>query len=258
MAQHVRRCSRGIRFWRNRMSRNRGRVIQCQRAQQGVTMCLGRRLCTAVDEDRVDDVKGILSASPELVECVDVDGNSPLLLVRSSSMVHVLLQAGADVNFRREDGWTALLFAVYRRDPASAELLLRAGADANATLDNGTTALNLAADDAQESCADLLLRYGANVDYPNEDGFTPLFVATLQEDDKMVELLLECGANPNVATKDTRMTPLHAAAAGGYSGIVTALLKHGADPSIGDDQGLAPRAYARIDDIRRILDQFNA
>jgi len=52
-----------------------------------------------------------------------------------------LAAAGAKVNARSRDGWTALMAAAGSKNPSAVRLLLAAGADVNARTKDGRTAL---------------------------------------------------------------------------------------------------------------------
>mmetsp|Transcript_105152 Transcript_105152/g.206253 ORF Transcript_105152/g.206253 Transcript_105152/m.206253 type:complete len:84 (+) Transcript_105152:2647-2898(+) len=59
-------------------------------------------------------------------------------------LVQVLLDAGADVNVKGEEGWTALITATSFGHSAIVQLLLEAGADVNVQDWTGRTAADLA------------------------------------------------------------------------------------------------------------------
>ncbi len=61
------------------------------------------------------------------------DGITPLMRAAMSTenpeVISVLLQAGADVNAKDEDGWTSLMLAARNNSPEVISVLLKAGAD---------------------------------------------------------------------------------------------------------------------------------
>src|SRR5262249_26034775 len=73
-----------------------------------------------------------------------------------------LLNERVDVNARRADGASALLWAAHWNDIDLVDRLLRAGADVNAANDHGVTPLALACENTSTQVVDKLLAGGAN------------------------------------------------------------------------------------------------
>ena len=96
------------------------------------------------------------------------------------------------------DGFTALHFTGFFRQPACARLLIAHGADVRAVARNpmAVTPLHSAAASQEIEVARLLLEKGAEVDARQEGGFTALHAAALHGDEALSELLLSRGANP--------------------------------------------------------------
>jgi ankyrin repeat protein len=67
-----------------------------------------------------------------------------------SESLPFLLERGADVDARDEEGWTALILAARRGDLASVNTLIGAGADVNAKAKDGRSALDFAHDLVQD------------------------------------------------------------------------------------------------------------
>jgi hypothetical protein len=89
------------------------------------------------------------------------------------SIAVALLEAGASVNARTSDGWTALHFATCAA-VAAASLLIEHGADVNARTADGQTALHFAADHENVAVAQLLVAFGADKTATDRSGRTPL------------------------------------------------------------------------------------
>ena len=75
---------------------------------------------------------------------------------RSLAAVSALIQAGADVDARQQEGYTPLMGAAAAGAESIARALLEAGADASLKSDNGQTAAEIAASHKHEKLASLL------------------------------------------------------------------------------------------------------
>ncbi|MFD5393564.1 ankyrin repeat domain-containing protein [Streptomyces sp. NPDC127097] len=85
-----------------------------------------------------------------------------------------------------------------------------------------------------------LLRQGASPSAPAADGETPLYLAAVAGQADLVRLLLEAGATPDTESRGepgSEGLPLCAAACWGHEEVVRALLTHGADPNLREDDG---------------------
>jgi len=87
-------------------------------------------------------------------------------------VISALLEAGADINARDRNGWSALMWAAQgNQNPEVISALLEAGADINASSISGWTALMWAAKFNQNSNVIIaLLSAGADVKAKNEAG----------------------------------------------------------------------------------------
>lgn len=95
---------------------------------------------------------------------------------------------------------------------------------------------------------------GCGVDDANEDGMSPLILASYMNRVEIASLLIDHGANLEFRFHD--MTPVMAAAEGGASSTLEALLAAGADVNARSSEGLSSLMIAARDDrpdIARIL-----
>lgn len=158
--------------------------------------------------------------------------------------VRALLRARVDVNTRRADGATALLWAAHWNNLEMVNVLLTAGADPNAAEDHGVTPLAMACENTNVSIVKRLLAAGADANAAQSNGLTPLIIASHTGSVPLVEALLETGANPNAVTTQTHATALMWAVAAGHREIVRLLLQHHADPHVSTAKGLTPLIMA--------------
>ncbi|QEH35472.1 Ankyrin repeat protein [Aquisphaera giovannonii] len=145
-----------------------------------------------------------------------------------ASAVGRLIEAGAGVNARDEEGNTPLILAAFYAGPRCVELLLEKGADPNAANRAGVTALIRAATDCEK--ARLLIAAGAKAGVRTADlGNTPLILAARRAgNSRTVRLLLGRGADPP-GRNEAGISPIMAGAASGDLETVRLLLDAGAE-----------------------------
>src|SRR3954462_5311536 len=93
---------------------------------------------------------------------------------QDKAAIRALLKQRVDVNARRADGATALLWAVHFNDLETVDLLLKAGADVNAADDHGMTPLAQAVENNNPALVQRLLGAGSNANAAQTSGMTPL------------------------------------------------------------------------------------
>lgn len=129
------------------------------------------------------------------------------------SIVHYLLEHGADPNGSDGDGATPLHCAASRGHQNTLLILLHANADPRLTDSRGNTPLHIASDHGHEGCVKALLYFAEQMAIPidkspvNSNGETPLHHAAKWGYDNIVEILMEHGANPR-ATDRRGQSPL--------------------------------------------------
>lgn len=102
----------------------------------------------AVNENKIGEVREILSLDPEAVAAIDNDGYTPLHRAcynNFEDIAKLLLQYNANPNAKTNLGWTPLHSACKWSNAQCASLLLQFGADVNAQSDGQQTPLHVAA-----------------------------------------------------------------------------------------------------------------
>jgi len=131
-----------------------------------------------------------------------------------------------------------LIDAAYNGYTESVRYLLNAGADINAKDEDGVTALSYAADRGHMDIVKILLANNADVNSKSKIGCTPLINAAYMGHVEIVEALIANGADVNAQSKEG-ITALMNAAAFGYKEIAEMLLTSGADVNASDKKGLS-------------------
>ncbi|MBM0103402.1 ankyrin repeat domain-containing protein [Steroidobacter sp. S1-65] len=118
----------------------------------------------------------------------------------SSRRALELIEAGANVNYRRGGDGTPLIVAAYHGDLPLVELLLAKGADVNLESLGDGNPLIAAAAQGHGSIATKLVDAGANVNALVEDDETPLINAARGGHLELVKYLVSKGADVNFST----------------------------------------------------------
>ena len=171
---------------------------------------------------------------------------------KSSRLVKMLLDKGADANIR--DGYqrSSLLIAASLNDVGSVRLLLAHHAEVDAKDWEGETPLCAAAHSGQDAVIPILLKHGAKIDYNNG---LPLVIVARENHLSTVELLLKSGANIHArdVTQGETYTALMAAAERMNFSIVECLVRHGASVNIEDGNGDTALDYADLMNFDNIV-----
>ena len=185
------------------------------------------------------------------------------------AQIRTLLNQGADINARVENGYTPLHWAARYGHIEAVRVLLKAGALINARDEKERTPLHYAAGYGHVEAVRVLLKAGANINAQSEDGYTqesinvreiannleygtpslkgytPLHGAVEYGHVEAIRVLLKAGADVH-AQGQNGFTPLHVAAAKGHVEAVRALLKAGADVNSDKNFECSPVDYARM------------
>jgi hypothetical protein len=144
---------------------------------------------TAVLTENVDAVRQHLAAGTNVNEKDPFGGSSPLIsaaLFGKTDMVKLLVESGADLNFKNNDGSTPLHVAAFFCRPEIVKILLDKGADKSITNNYGATAYQSVAGpfsevkSAYDMMGKMLGPMGLKLDYPYLEKTRPEIAAMLK------------------------------------------------------------------------------
>lgn len=111
--------------------------------------------------------------------------------------VTILIENGADVNYRDNPGFTGLIYACRNGHIDIAKTLIENEADINHEDFNGNTAFIIACNNGHSKIIKILIENGANINHENKFGNTGLFLACKNGHIDIVKLLIKKGTNIN-------------------------------------------------------------
>lgn len=169
---------------------------------------------------------------------------TPILLAATGSreeILSILVQNGADVDTRDEQGRSALMYSSVVGSLRQARLLLDAGASPRSTDSLGTTALMFAAVHGHLSVVQLLLARGSDVNARGPDQSTALMLAS--DDIPVLKALIKAGAHLDDQDNLGR-TAVSFAIVNEQVAKVKFLIENGAEIDASDKSGETPRMLA--------------
>jgi ankyrin repeat protein len=235
----------------------------------------GSEVLRATRHGDIKRLKRIFAGDPKAREATGHMGRRPLHVAVESAqaeLVRFLVEAGANVNGRRERGDTPLCWAP---NAEIAEMLIQAGAWLHAKDFAGREPIHWAAQFARPDVICVLVDHGCDVNLGDQEGHTPLHWATgacafigicdmtSPKALDCVGFLIERGSDVNARSSDGNV-PLHGVAVmpnmdqrlidgtlkfapeipGTILSIVRLLLQHGADPTVSNNDGVSPLKMA--------------
>lgn len=162
-------------------------------------------LALAVEFNSIESAKNALAKGAPVNICGCHENNGPILIIatirRNINMITLLLEHGANVNIKDEDGGTALHIALKYKELEIAQLLINAKADCTIADNDGFTPLHEAAkiriiDQSKlEKIITQLIAQKADINARIWDNSTPLALAANNENNATVYHLIVAEAN---------------------------------------------------------------
>jgi uncharacterized protein len=224
-------------------------------------MSTSSELFEAIKAGDLAAVRSLLQAEPALGQARHESGVSAVLMAayyRRSDIVDLLLAEGVELDIFDASA-LGRLDRVQALAQADSKLITASSAD-------GFTPLGLAAFFGHKEGAQWLMANGAQVNAASGNAMRvrPLHSAVANASAEVAhaiaEMLLAHGAQVNVVQAGG-WTPLHQAAAAGYSELATLLLAHGADANARSEDGKTPLQMAlekKHADMVQLLGQHGA
>lgn len=151
------------------------------------------------EDDRLQTKKALMKLLIDFgaeVDAPDVEGMTPIFST-GVELIGVLLEAGADGNWKSDNGISPIQWFAYSNESRGIELLLAHGADVNYNgSDDRKSALHIAANWGHLESAKILLKNGARINARDLHGKTPLQLAISEGGEKMEQFLIDKGAMP--------------------------------------------------------------
>lgn len=162
--------------------------------------------CKAGD---LDSVKKLLNIHPEYLRLKDKNGLTPLHYASTKSLetVAYLIEKGANVNEKSNNGSTPLYTSARFGKTEIARYLLEHNADVNSPSEGGSV-LHQAVYRSPHELVELLLSYKIDLSMKDSEGQTALHVACIWNAHEILPLLIEAGADLNMKDRKGN-TPLH-------------------------------------------------
>ncbi len=181
----------------------------------------------------------------------DFLGEPPLLLLlafddKVYNSVKLLIDNGADVNFRGRTSDSALMKAVLNESARLVELLIASGAEVNYQDEENQTAYGYAAGLGNKELKKILFEAGASLiigvrDYRKKYGENAFFQAAADGRTDVVEAMIAAGTDVNLINLAGKMTALMRAT---EDSTVDSLLNAGADVNLKDNAGFTALIWA--------------
>ena len=109
-------------------------------------------------------------------------------------LIKLLIELGADINFKDKHGRNSLVWAVQEGNARIAEYLINNGSDVDTSDNEGLTPLHYTSLNGDLAIADLLIKEGADVNIRDNTGRSALHYSILEKNEHVTDIILQAGA----------------------------------------------------------------
>ncbi|WP_028329472.1 ankyrin repeat domain-containing protein [Brachyspira alvinipulli] len=185
------------------------------------------------------------SKSELIIDDVTHYTNSTPLMIASSyghyDIAKALIDNGALVNLRADDGFNALMEAVRTDNIEIAKLLINNNSDINIKNKDGKNMIILACENGNEEMFNLLIENNADINAKSSWGASALIYASEKGNINIMQYLIDNGIDVNGKADENGDTPLLWAVTGENPYEASKLLiENGADVNATNNSGVAP------------------
>lgn len=240
---------------------NTSHALPVSVAQSDLSDKVGRAWISAIGNDRAHVLSQMQNQydGAALLRLTASNGKSALMVaskVGDLPLAKTLVAAGASVHDTTVTNGTAFMFAILGSQQDLVDWLFEMGADVNVVGSNGWTALTIAAAKGNRDLLQWLLDRGADAQVRDIYRYTPLLRAVDNGYITTAELLLTLPGTDINARDEYDNTALHHAMSAKNLAMIRLLLKHGADASLRNRDGISATALASgISDLEYLLRQ---
>ena len=184
-------------------------------------------------------------------------GGAPLLAAVNKghlACMHVLLNAGAEIDYSAESGWTAMCYAALSGQDRALALLLKRCATLNGGSSSHNDPLCIAALHGHRVCVQQLLCADAPIVTGREYGFSALHSAVCKGHTEIVKCLLEQGASVHSESSPDGGSALLGGAVNGQLTCMEILLAAGAKVNHSNNNGCTALYCASAEGHDRAVD----
>ncbi|KAL6589278.1 ankyrin repeat-containing domain protein [Neocallimastix sp. 'constans'] len=168
----------------------------------------------------------------------------------------VLIEKGANLNIKNNDGETPLLLLCYKQYKYNIlKFFIDNGADVNIKNNKGETALILTSIYGEVKDAQILIKNGANINETDNEGNTALYNSCRNfRSGVYINLyLMNIGADVNIQNNEGNV-PLHEVCCWGSRYIMKIFIKHNANLNICNNNNETPISIAYLHNNREIIE----